>query len=524
VALNGVEINEIGEDTLNLNLSLNISNPTSIAGLLTNLSFHVHSGGEYLGCVRTGLLSLKNGSYEMNVSAVLTPASSVSLRGLVGDLLNGQNASLRITGDPDNSSAFIGSFISGLEFNLSLHSSGVLSAELIDISVDRLGTDDMDVNCTLRVWNPTDITGILTNLSFDVYYNGSFLHTADFKEVSLKKGVNILSLKTTVRPQDNHALSDMAGHLLSGENITLHAQGSQANSSAFLPNIMEGLGFNLTVNSTGTLEIQAGNMSLISAEEDSLELLLDMRVFNPTEIRVALGEVYFDVSAGGEKVGTARLIPLVMKPGWNNAQAEMTLKGERAALEAIVSNYINGQDQNFNVQPASNISDTLIGGIISGLNESVTLPGIREPLITDVKVRMLSVSISPLSLEAHVEVKVHNPTAFSIRVEELNYDVHYDDNDPSGIPFVVSYPAKYNIYLDTVNQALVPAKEVKAGKTTSFNATIHSNSLEHCVRLNDEYNVDNDLVAHVYGTMKMKVGAFEMTVDFTQKNIRVPRG
>ncbi|MCK4613889.1 MAG: hypothetical protein KAU14_03725, partial [Thermoplasmata archaeon] len=176
------------------------------------------------------------------------------------------------------------------------------------------------------------------------------------------------------------------------------------------------------------------------------------------------------------------------------------------------------------IRAAENVSDSLIGSIVEGLDQSVVLPGITESLISDVKVKVLSVSISPLALKVQVEVTLNNPTTFTIEVSELNYDVHYDDNDVSGIPFVASYPAKYNIYLDTVNEKLDPRLVLEAGSSTKKEATIHSNSLEHCVRLNDEYNVDDDLMAHIYGDMLIHIGDFKLRVDLTVKDIRVPRG
>jgi len=75
-----------------------------------------------------------------------------------------------------------------------------------------------------------------------------------------------------------------------------------------------------------------------------------------------------------------------------------------------------------------------------------------------------------------------------------------------------------------VNEELDPYRELEAGSSTTKEATLRSSSIEHCVRLNDEYNVDNDLVAHVYGDMTIHMGDFSLTVDFEVKDIRVPRG
>ena len=521
--LAGVEILEIGEQTLRVALDLLVDNPTSLEGILSDLALHVFEGAEYLGSVQTENLVLPKGASRFNVTAVITPASPQPMQGLLTKLFDGTNVTLRLVGDPDNCSGFLTGFVEGLEFNMSLTTEGNFTVELVALRVDAILSDSLNLTCTLRVNNPTSISGLLTYLSFDIYYEGSYLDRADLASVNLVRGTSLLNLTTTVTPADPDILGEMAQALLEGNNLSLTARGSDANTSAFLPQVMAGLEFDLTITTTGQLEIKVGNMSLLEATEDRLRLKLEVALYNPADLAVYLDRVYFDIYSGDEKVGEALLYPFMMNGGWNNPRAEAIFTGEQAALEQIVTDYINGVNRTFTLQPASNISETLVGTILANLNQTITLPGLDVDFISEVKVQSLSVGITPLSVRMTVRVTISNPTDFSIEVTRINKDVHYDDNDESSVFMLGTYSAKDNIYLDTVNEAINPPLEVDAHSTAHKDSTITTSSKEHCIRLNDEYNVDDDLVAHVYGEITIKVGSTELVVEFTQTDIRVPR-
>jgi len=520
--LEGVEILEMGEDSAKLALDLSVNNPTSMAGLLADLSFHLYNDEEYLGSVRTEDLDLPRGAVRFNATAIFHPVSAAPMRGLLEQLFGGEDVTLRLEGDPDNSSGFMGRFLSGFELSFDLTSEGDLTVELTQMRVDSIMEDSMEVTCILEVFNPTDISGLLADLSFDLYYEGGFLDRADLEEVNLPQGQNTIEFTTLIAPDDTSVLADMAQALLSGEDIALTARGSQANSSAFLPNVVEDLEFDITVASEGELEVKVGNMTLMEAEDDELRLLLDVEVFNPAAVEVALDTIYFDVFKDNAKAGEAYLKPFTMQPGWNDAEAVVRFTGSQAILEDIVSDHINNIDQTFELRPASNISDTLMGEILSDMDWEITLPGLDVEFITDVKVKSVSVSLSPYRVTVKAEVTLNNPTDFDIGVTKLDYDVYYDDNDASNIPPLIYYNEKYNIFLDNIVENINPAMELPAGATKKKEGTITTSSQEHSVRLNDEYNNDNDLTMHIRnGEITLEVGGVELTVEFEQTDIPV---
>jgi len=516
-------INEVGEDFMNLSVLLDIDNPTSLKGILSDLSFDIFDGDTYLGYATIEEVSLPQGQQLLNLTTLLHPHETGPVTEMVRKLVSGTNVTLKAKGSSGNSSSFLDHILKELSFEIPLNTTGSVEIELSQITVEHVGEDFIDIAILVEVTNPTDIQGLLTDLSFDVYYNDTFLEKGDLSHLGLRKGVNIINYTTRVQPDDPDLLVEMTELLFDGEDIKLNVTGSQANSSAFLPAIMDDLKFETTVRSSGELTIQMEELMLLESYKDRLVLGVEFTLDNPTDIKVNLDTLYFDVMDGDEDVGDVVLESFTLVPGENEPVARMTLEGDEDTLSRIVSDHINGVDQDFRIKAADNLSGTLIGDIVANLDQSVTLPGITDPLITGVKVTYLSVTISPAGIEVHVQVTISNPTTFTIEISKLDYDIHYDDNDVSRFLFT-SYPAKYNIYLDTVNEELSPRLKLEAGSSTNKESTIRSSSIEHAVRLNDEYMEDDDLVAHVYGDMVFHMGDFQLETDFTVTDIRVPRG
>ncbi|MCK4613834.1 MAG: hypothetical protein KAU14_03440, partial [Thermoplasmata archaeon] len=397
LSFNGLYINNVGKDMMNISVLIEVENPTCLKGILSNLSFDIFENDTYIGYAYLEQVSLPQGQKLLNLSTLLYIHNPEPVTGMLKKLVSGTNVTLRADGSPGNSSGFLSHIVEHLSLEIPLTTTGSVEIELKDIYIKHIAEDFIDISVQVVFTNPTDLLGILTDISFDVFYNETFLERANLTNLTLKKGQGSINYTARVRPSEPRVLIEIANSLFNGKNVSLTINGSQANSSSFLPSIMDDLDFVTTLHTTGELSVETGGLMLLESYKDHLVLGLNLTLYNPTDIRVNLDTLYFDVMDGETDVGDVVLEPFTMEPGLNYPVARMTLRGDEDTLGTIVSNHINGVDQDFGIRAAENVSDSLIGSIVEGLDQSVVLPGITESLISDVKVKVLSVSISPLA-------------------------------------------------------------------------------------------------------------------------------
>ncbi|MHA1791991.1 MAG: hypothetical protein ACTSVI_05050, partial [Promethearchaeota archaeon] len=362
----------------------------------------------------------------------------------------------------------------------------------------------------------------ITDAGFNVSFNSESVGFMSFPNVTIETGRSQYNFTVNFTLSNASLLSDILTNYLNGSEIKLLFDGV-ANGSDVISNVINQYSQEISLPPGAALQYGLGSISLINATNTTLTLNTTLNITNPIPMKVNLTNLLLNVYYSGIRVGNITSASQELSPGSNSFAINITLSSaeNKSAVEELLSNHVNGNDINLWLNGSIGIK---IDGMQEPINTTYSsfqqLQGIKTTLVEDIKINFITLSASPPSMLANVNVTVNNPFNFDINVTYWNCSVYFDDPDGVNIAFVYSAGAKSNIHVDDVQKT--ENIKIIGAASQELNANINSNNLDICARLYDEYFIKSQLKIDIRsGNLNIKIGDFSAWVTYSEEDIPV---
>jgi len=170
-----------------------------------------------------------------------------------------------------------------------------------------------------------------------------------------------------------------------------------------------------------------------AAVSGELPIALDVALFNPSDLEIALGGVTLAVSLtacpGGVAFGEVTLEGLVLRRGWNRLHADGAYQDREGSCgPAFLSGYVNGEAANLTLRGLR--SDVpLIQGFLSAFDTTVLAPGIgASALMSEARILLLDPLPVLESGLLHTTVTLSNPMLATAEILAASLTMEYHDS------------------------------------------------------------------------------------------------
>ncbi len=504
-------------ENMTMDAEFDLYNPTALTTDALCLYGRAYYKGRFLGNLSSTEMSVSSGVSHARCVVTITQPDTLLGSELMGDYLTGHDVEFQVVGSLSKEGRRDAPVL--FSVNLTIEGTGALDITLGEVTLTKAEEEHLHTIINLTISNPTIITGAMGTVTLNVHYNDSLVGNLSTDELELRNGMYQVSLNCTLVPVEIPAMTRILNRVFAGENVTLVINGARI-PGELLSSFLAEYQCNLTIMSYGTLSIVIDDMAIAGGTANALLLSIDLTVNNPTTLEANLPTLYFDIYEYGLEVGFLALAPTYICRGATHVSTPASLDGPNAHISDILTRHVNGTDVVLTIRGSSSNADGVLAQALVGFEQSATIKGVSEPLITAVSIDQIDIHIN-LGVTAYVTVYIHNPTDFTFNVTFLSADIYFDDNDTSSL-LIWSYEPAYHIYLGTVVKTLSPPMFLTGFQNATVSTTLDVQSIENEVRLNDEYYNDNDLYVDAIGYIIIKVGGFSVPVYFAQYSIYVP--
>jgi LEA14-like dessication related protein len=533
IEVTDIKVVDTSSTALDLLVTLSVLNPSPYTVTVGEVPLDVNYDGSLLGTIDFPGATAAPGENTLQLDCELTVAASRSMTEFLEDFIT--QAALQVTVQGSLSLTPVGvAMVLGMALDETVTMVGfgglartwITGLEFLNSTATTMG---VRVNAILE--NPTEVSVSLSDISMDVFYDESTIGDFVTDDFDLVSGNNSVVAEGILDPADDAALQDLAECFLAGVDCDLEVN---VTADSIVPGLSAALTLDVTVDTempSLDLNPQIVDFALVGATDTDLHVEANISITNPTEMDITLNSLNMSLFYGGYNVGNATIGNTLIEPGSNLVEADiyLTTAYHQASLEALLSEYISGNDATVGVEGEFSAN---LGGLASltgvGFADTCTLEGLDEPLIDSVYVLSMGVTVPPFEFgwTATGRVNVSNPMPFAINITALYYDLYYNDNDGVTITFLsitYSYSAQDNIYLTTIdNDYSSTPIEIGASSFTFIDQAISGSDVDDAVRLYDEYTIDGDLICHARsGQMTISIGPFEVTLSFVITDIAV---
>ena len=531
ITVNGFSIINATSTTVTVNVTTNVTNPSSVNINLQNVKFNVSWNGSALGQLNISQMAIITGSHNISTIGTIYLENVTHYQEMVNSLLAQNDIELELTGITSGNN-ILDAYINGLQRNVTLPGLKPFDVAILSIDLTNSSTDAFWADVGMVIFNPINGTVNIQNINFTVNHSNQELGIVVFPNLNVDSGTHAYNVSVKFTLTNLTLLSEILTDYLNGEDVTLLFIGNASSTdavSAVLNNYQENVTLPALVSS---IEYGISDLNFKNSTANMCIFNTTLNVTNPSDLNVTLN-ITLNATYEGSWIGNLTITNENLSPGVNLLEVEVILSDEenRTAVEDFLSNYMNGTNTNITLSGNASIQ---IAGMVSTLNTTLNFEiewkGLQGNLIQSITLVSISVTYYPpgsLSFTANARVTVQNPLNFSINITYLEYDVYFDDPDGYSIPIPIppySYSdvAAYNIFIDDVAKNYTqnpPEVQFSAGETRNLDEAVSNNTQNVCSRLYDEYVQDNDLLIDIRnGIMQIALGDFKVMLEFNFEN------
>ncbi|MHA1298307.1 MAG: DUF3712 domain-containing protein [Candidatus Helarchaeota archaeon] len=324
VAIISVGLVGNSNESVTLDVELEIYNPTSGPIAIDNVTFNVSYLNEDLGMVNFSNLNVESGrkKYLLTVEFILTNLTLLS--DLLTNYLNGIDVSLTFTGN-SNGGNVIADIIDGYQHNITLPASSAFDYEIENLALVNATDDTLTLNATLIVNNTTPLNVSLDYLLLNVSYGGELVGNVTAGPVNLTIGNNSIPIQVIITGEYNMtAVEDLLSKHVNKQTVNLTLTGN-------VSTILDGMQDTLNTTLNYTLELEGVQNDLVdSIKVTKITLTIDIfggaggvefevnaSVNNPFNFTINVTYIEYDVSYNDSDGCQIQLPPLWNRPYGN---------------------------------------------------------------------------------------------------------------------------------------------------------------------------------------------------------------
>ncbi|MHA1213943.1 MAG: DUF3712 domain-containing protein [Candidatus Hodarchaeales archaeon] len=413
------------EDSLNIEASVTIENPSQISFVLKDLVFDLNYSGYNIGNFSLAELSLTQGLNELKVQANIKPSNTTVMQEIVSNFLNGKNTTITVQcGYGIDGPTLLTPIMTQISFTTTLIGEGNIQLTLNEIKITEITEEKITVWANITIENPTIVEGELGNVLLDVFYQNDKVGTIAIEDVELITGENVITSSFDLIPENLSILAELATNYLDGEIISLTLQGSQSGNT--LSQLLSGWSTTVTIQTIESFGLEVKEIGIINSTDTTLNLQLTVDLNNPTDASLDLTNATFEIwwTKYNVYLGDAVLPDTHIVGGSNLLETVVTLSPSNSSVIAeLVDDYLSGSNITIQVKGKSS-QGNLINDLISSLIIEFDLPGIAPADIAIISLVLTNASSNAVDL--NVTILIKNPTSSALDLDNVTFDLFYE--------------------------------------------------------------------------------------------------
>ena len=427
LTIDALRLINVTKDFFTYELNVSVYNPSKLEIDIASMSWNVTYNNSIVGTVESNNVKLSPGWNKLTATGTLQVWNYSDGIDLASRYISGENVSVVLKGKVEleigSASVF---YLSEVQLPVTLTGQPNISVSLNNLMIYAIGQTYMDVNLNVTIHNPSQITGVLKNVTLDVLYENQLLGNVSISQVPLVYGDNKVSMNATFKPTNTTALADLASNYLAGKTVTIVVRGSKSGNT--LSSLLHGWTQEVQITSQKTFSFNVTQIGLLNSTANSMFLHFEFQVNNPTNAVITATNLTFKVMLKdtGEYVGNVTIATLTLYPGINNISTDGKLVAHNASLiSEIIDKYLNNEDTEFTLVSISD-KTTIIGSLISSVKFNVTMHGVSPLDIVIISMQITNVTSTNVTVA--VEVSITNPTSSTVSVGNITFITEYDNN------------------------------------------------------------------------------------------------
>lgn len=455
ITITGIGITNTSENALGFILNASIYNPSLVSVNIALMRWDVNYNGVNIARLAISNVQLKPGVNEITATGTAYANETNAIQDMISKYLSGENISVTLDGSLQIGFTGLSSYVlSNVQLQATITCQKGIQVSIMSIRFVEIAEDYIKANVEIEIDNPSEISGVIENLSLDIFYSDELIGVVNVSNIYLVHGVNIFNVNVTFSPANKDTITKLATDYLSGKEITIIVKGSKTGN--VLSRLLNNWTQEVVISNTQSISLNVSKVGLINSTSDSLFLYFEFQIVNPIDANIELSNFTLNVTLTDNNAYLGNItIPLVsLKPGLNNISVSAKFSPENASLVAdLVNRYINNEDINITL---TNISPntTLISRILYGYSVNITIHGVNPVNIFIVSMNVLDVTSSNVTME--VNVSITNPTATTIHMDSVIFQVEYE-NGILGNVSLGSIDVAPGTHMYTINVVFTPS-------------------------------------------------------------------
>ncbi|GBC00089.1 hypothetical protein RclHR1_03740013 [Rhizophagus clarus] len=533
---------------IEIEINSTLGNPSPIDVELGDLVFDVEYLGHIVGEVGATGVTLVSGDNKLDLKGRLIPQNSTDALAAVGDLfskfITGQNATTSVIAKsvrPNNESPPISWLQSAFE--------GTELSVVLQGGKDLKVINSVDINALdLQFTNENPYTPMASSSSLTAGFSIPFGFPLVMKQISQqitmfdgdqelaslgspftaatgdsKSGKIETSFAPTpfkVAEGSEAAFDDFSKRLTLEKSVSLKMKGV-ANSIAMTPVgevEIQGIEFEVQTTLSGIQGLQtkpAVVNSLVVTGGTTENMLIDLSVslFNPSNVKISMGDVVFDLLFQDQPMGKVIMQNLVLDRGDNNVNvtAQFGPKGDEAnkAGRELLDNFIIGKSNTVGIKGST--QSTPIASLqkaLAALELTTTMPGLntQKPIIEQAR---FAIGLNTLfDSKGTASIDAFNPFDTTIKFLKIQSSIQVQ-NDVIG-----------NIDQDlSADPVVIPSGKTITTKDFDLNLKITGTAIKSLFD-----SLAGNLKTDITATIGVAIGDFVTEIDYSQNEVPTSLG
>eukprot|EP00158_Paraphelidium_tribonemae_P008097 Partr_v1_DN28473_c1_g1_i1_m41846 putative Protein of unknown function (DUF3712) len=544
VKLKGFNLFSKDADTINTQISTELTNPSPISLELGVLDLEMHFKNKIIGRVMASGVNMTSGLNQLELQGTLSnedKSETSHFSELFSNYVNGRPSSVTVSGSRKSKAktSWLSSAMSELKLtidlvsppNMNLIKSIAASGIHMDLSKSNMlqptiKIQSINVNFEMPFKFPISIVALKQR--FNTYDGTTLIGTAEtpFLPASNKADPNVITTSVPEIPMNipsdvTAAFASFLSETFMNERDAFNMGGSaDVQADTALGRIMlTGVKFQQEIPVTGMQGLKAiksdgrksnpviHKLDVTKGEASRLIMQTDLTLYSPSSMGVAMGDVVLFLRYKDRVIGKSYLNNLVVNPGDNRISCTCVMdpvsaEDKSAALE-IIGNYVNGRSSDLNMFGAieGSTKNVLLAKSLSMLSLTAPLVGLTQKLVTRADMQLGAKAIFTKTGESSFTAA--NPFGDQFTI--------------TGMKATIQFQGKDLALIDVANVQLpIPARS--SAKTAPVPVKLTDMiSMGSIGALRDSFQ--NDLMVDVTSTISASLGQFPVQIEYVQKNV-----
>ncbi|MFX0099133.1 MAG: DUF3712 domain-containing protein [Candidatus Hodarchaeota archaeon] len=423
VNISSVEVLETSGNTITVNVTGEIENPSTVSGTVAPMDATVKYNGTKMGTTQTSTINAGPGNSSFQQVCTITITNDALFGSFLEDFMNFVNVTLSISGDATVSAG-------GLSLTLAVDKTFTMDGMngLFNLTVEKFGiisANDTAVvlNVTASVNNPSSASITLDRASFLCNLNGSLFGNLNVYDIPIPTGYNNVSVTAVMELADLPLFNDMVDDMLNGIENEIELDGMMA--GGMFDSYISTLLMNVTIPAMDPYDLIILGVDYVNSTDSpvTIGLSVDLAIYNPTSGTVPITDLSFNTTYDGQYLGNVTFPDLNVDSGNQTYNVFMNFTiANTSLITEILDWYLKGVDIEIEFTGFATGAN-IIAQTIAGYQENITLPAMDmlEFSIGD----MVVAGTTADTITINTTIETENPAPIDIAIGGIHLDGEY---------------------------------------------------------------------------------------------------